>query len=251
MGAGLRSTAAGQWAHFTATRWQQLAAVARDDPAAEPAARAALADLYQSYSLPVYASVRRRGYGRQDAQDLTQDFFVHLLEKNTLRRVDQQKGKFRTFLLGALDRFLHDAAGRGTTRKRGGQFQMVSLDATTFEAAEPLAAVETLTPDRAFELGWAKILVSSTLERLRAEMTSEGRGDLLEALRGYILGADEAAYQQTADRLGLSLGALKTTIFRLRARYRALLRESVAGTLNDPTRVEAELQELGAALRAH
>ncbi len=108
-----------------------------------------------------------------------------------------------------------------------------------------------MTPDRVFELGWAKVLVGSTLERLRAEMVAEGRGDLLGDLSGYILGADEVAYQQTADRLGLSLGALKTMIFRLRARYRALLRELVAATLNDPTRVEAELRELGAALRAH
>ena len=249
MSAGLDSTAARGWAHFTATRWPQLAVAARGNPGADPAVRSAQGGFYQGYSLPVYAFIRRRGYGRQDAQDLTQDFFVHLLEKNTLRRADPRKGKFRTFLLGALERFLHDAADRVATQKRGGQHMFLPLDEATFTRGEHLAAAETLTPDRAFELGWAEALVNSSLERLRAEMSAEGRETVFDQLRDYVLGAEDAAYQETADALGLSLGALKSVIFRLRARYRAILREAVADTLDDPTRVDAELRELSAALR--
>jgi DNA-directed RNA polymerase specialized sigma24 family protein len=163
-------------------------------------ARAALDGLYRVYCYLVYAFIRRRGYCRQDAQDPTQDFFVHLLEKGTLVRADPQRGRFRSFLLTALDYFLAHAAERARAGKRGGGCQWVFLDDEAAENSYQVAAPEGMT----------------------AEIT---------------------------DALSLSLGALKTTIHRLRGRYRELLREEVARTITKPAEVEEELRYLRAALR--
>ncbi len=246
MDAPLDSTA-GARSNFLTTQWG-LVTAASAQGAAE--ARAALEELYRLYCYPVYAFIRRRGYGRQDAQDLTQDFFVHLLEKGTLGRADPQRGRFRNFLLGALEHFLSNAAERASACKRGGGCQWVFLDDDAAEDRYQLAAPEGLTAEKLFEAQWAGALVEATFTRLRFELESEGSGHLFEALQGFLPGREASSYQQVADALNLSLGALKTAIHRLRGRYGTLLREEVARTVAAPAQVDEELRYLRAALRS-
>jgi DNA-directed RNA polymerase specialized sigma24 family protein len=243
--ASLDSKAGGR-PNFVTTQWGLIAAASVEGTAE---ARAALEELYRLYCYPVYAFIRRRGHGRQDAQDLTQDFFVHLLEKDTLGRADRQRGRFRSFLLGALDYFLAHAAERARAGKRGGGCQWVFLDDDTAENSYQLAAPEGMTAEKVFDARWAATLVESAFARLRSELESEGKGHVFEALQGFLLGAKDASYQQVADALSLSLGALKTIIHRLRGRYLALLREEVARTVATPGEVDQELRYLRAALR--
>lgn len=189
-----------------------------------------------------------RGYGRPDAQDLTPDFFVHLLEKGTLGRADAQRGRFRSFLLGALDHFLAHADERARARKRGGGCALVFLDDETAETRYQLAAPEALTAEKVFEVRWAAALIDAAFAGLRLEMEAEGKGRLFEALQGFLLGEEETPYQQVADALGIGLGAFKTALHRLRGRYRARLREEVARTVAAPEEVDGELRSLRAAL---
>ena len=212
-------------------------------------ARAALEELYRLYCYPVYAFIRRRGYGRHDAQDLTQDFFVHLLEKGTVGRANPQRGRFRNFLLGALGHFLANAAERAGARKRGGGCEWVSLDDDATEERYRLGAPEALTAENLFDAQWAGALVEATFVRLRSELESEGKGRLFEALQGFLPGMEEPSYQQVASALNLSFGAVKTAVHRLRVRYGALLREEVARTVTTPSEVDQELRYLRAVLR--
>jgi DNA-directed RNA polymerase specialized sigma24 family protein len=245
MDAALDSTAGGR-PNFATTHWG-LVAAASAEGAAE--ASPALEELYRLYCYPVYAFIRRRGHSRQDAQDITQDFFVHLLDKGTLGRADSQRGRFRNFLLGALDYFLAHAAERARAGKRGGGCQFVFLDDDAAEDRYQLAAPEGITAEKVFEARWAAAIVESAFARLRSELESEGKGHLFEVLQGFLLGREDASYQQAADSLSLSLGALKTAIHRLRGRYRALLREEVARTVAKPAEIDEELRFLRAALR--
>ncbi len=242
--AALESTAVGR-PNFLTTQWG-LVATASGQGTTE--ARAALDGLYRVYCYPVYAFIRRRGYDRQDAQDLTQDFFVYLLEKSALGRADPRRGRFRSFLLGTLDHFLAHAAERARTRKRGGDCQFVYLDDDTAENRYQLAA--RMTAEKIFEARWAAALIEAALARLRVELQASGKGRLFEAVQNFLLSGENASYQQVADRLGLSLGTIKTAIHRMRSRYRALLREEVGRTVATPAEVEDELRCLRAALSA-
>ena len=246
MDAALDSTVGGR-PNFLTTQWGLVAAASAED-AAE--ARAAFEELYCLYCYPVYAFIRRRGHDRQEAQDLTQDFFVHLLEKGTLGRADPQRGRFRSFLLGALGHFLAHAAERARAKKRGGDCQFVYLDEEAAEARYQLAAPEGMTAEKLFDVRWAATLIDAALGRLRGELELEGKRRLFDTLHGFVVAGEDASYQQAADVLGLSLGALKTAIHRLRSRYRALLREEVARTVTTPSEVDEELRHLCAALRS-
>jgi DNA-directed RNA polymerase specialized sigma24 family protein len=241
--ARLDSTA-GRRPNFVTTQWGPVVA-ASVEGAAE--ARAALVELYRLYCYPVYAFIRRRGHGRHDAQDLTQDF--HLLEKGTLGRADPQRGRFRSFVLGALDHFLAHAGDRSCAAKRGGGCQWVFLDDDAAQDCYQLAAPEGMTAEKIFDARWASALLEAAFGRLRGELQSEGKGYLFEALQGPLVGREDASNQQVADSLSLSLGALKTIIHRLRGRYRALLHEEVARTVAAPAEVEEELRYLRAPLR--
>jgi DNA-directed RNA polymerase specialized sigma24 family protein len=242
VGATLDSTAGGR-PNFHTNQWG-LVVAASAEGAGE--ARAALEELYRLYCYPVYAFIRRRGHGRQDAQDLTQDFFVHLLEKGTLARADPRRGRFRSFLLGALDYFLAHAAERARAGKRGGSCQWVFLDDEAAENSYQLAAPEGMTAEKIFDARWAAALFEATFARLRGELRSEGKGHLFEALQGFLLGREDASYQQVADTLSLSLGGLKTVIHRLRGRFQALLREEVARMVTKPAEIDEELRYLRA-----
>src|SRR5271169_6250710 len=155
--APLDSTAGGR-PRFHTTEWLTVAAASAEGTAE---ARAALEELYRLYCYPVYAFIRRRGHGRQDAQDLTQDFFVHLLEKATLGRADSQRGRFRSFLLGALDHFLAHAVERARAGKRGGGCELVSLDDDAAENSYQLAAPEGMTAEKVFETRWAAAILEA------------------------------------------------------------------------------------------
>lgn len=217
-------SAAGGRPNFLTTQWSLVVAASAQG---DVASRDALEELYRLYCYPVYAFVRRRGHGSQDAQDLTQDFFVHLLEKGTLSRADPERGRFRSFLLGAPDYFLAHAAERARAGKRGGGCQWVFLDDDAAENSYQLAAPEGMTAERVFDARWAATMVETAFARLRGELELESKGHLFQALKGFLLGTEDASYQRIADGLGLSLGAVKTVIHRLRGRYRALLREEV------------------------
>jgi RNA polymerase sigma factor (sigma-70 family) len=213
-------------------------------------ARDAWEDLYRTYCYPVYTFIRRRGYHRPEAQDLTQDFFVHLIEKETLRRADRNKGRFRSFLLGSLEYFLADKARRNRAAKRGGDCEFVFLDGELAADCErQLAAPEAQTPERLFEARWAAALVGQTFARLREEMAAANKARLFDTLRDYVAGNEDASYQQAADELELSLPALKSAIHRLRIRYGALLRAEVARTVSNVNEVDDEVRHLQAALR--
>ena len=248
--AALNSTAGGR-PGFVSTQWSLLVAAAgRGSAAADPHAQDAWAELYRAYCYPVYAFVRRRGHLRPQAQDLTQDFFVHLLEKGTLSRADPNKGRFRTFLLGALELFLAEATRRNRAQKRGGQGRFVFLDdPDRAENQYQLAAPAWETPEKLFDAQWAVTLLGVVFTRLREEMAQAGKERLFTALQGYVAGAEDSSYQDAADALGLSLSAFKSQVHRLRGRYGVLLREEIARTVTDPAEGEAELRHLRAALR--
>jgi RNA polymerase sigma-70 factor (ECF subfamily) len=211
--------------------------------------RSAIEELYRAYSLPIYFFIRRRGKSRQDAQDLTQDFFLHLLEKKTLRRADRARGKFRTFLLGALQYFLADKADYASAKKRGGGAAMVFLDDDSAERQYQLAAPNEVNAEELFQRRWAVVLTGLAMLRLQEEMVASGKTRQFEALKNLIHGTDPDSQGNVANQLGISAEAVRKTLQRLRSRYRDLLREEVARTVADPQDVEREMKDLRALLR--
>ena len=221
---------------------------AKGAPSEKAAADDALATLCRAYWPPLYTFVRRRGYSAADAQDLTQDFFIHLLETEALAKVDPNRGRFRTFLLAALKNFLATAHERSRALKRGGGREFLPLDAVVAEAEAAAHLGEAPTPgeeDRLFEQRWATALVGRALERLRADMAAEGKERLYEELQVFVTGAGPLPDQaETAARLGLPFATLRTHIRRLRERYRDALRAEVGRTVATAAEVDDELRHL-------
>ena len=216
--------------------------------ASSPEAGCALEDLCTVYWLPLYAFVRRSGYSEHDAQDLTQEFFARLLEKGWLGAADRKRGKFRTFLLTALKHFLANEWDRSQRLKRGGGHAFLSFDGATAEARYGMEPQDHRTPERAFERRWALALLDSVLTRLREEYATAGKATAFEELKGAITGT-AAPYEQIAARLGVTENAVKLGVYRLKQRYRELLRAEVAQTVAAPGEIDAELAHLLAALR--
>jgi len=236
------SSTAGKQIRFETTHWSLVLAAAEDEER-----RDALEVLYRSYCSTVYSFIRRRGYGRQDAQDLTQDFFMHLVEKNAFRRADPNRGKFRTFLLGSLEFFLQHAYQRARAEKRGGQANVVFLDDESAEAYYQLAD-PGLTAQQVFDARWAGTLIENALTRLQTEMERAGKRDLYDQLLGFVVDAEKSSYFEVAQRIGLTMAATKAAIYRLRERYRELLKAEVARTVTNPADFEYELRELRSSL---
>ncbi|MBI2925629.1 MAG: sigma-70 family RNA polymerase sigma factor [Verrucomicrobia bacterium] len=212
---------------------------------ASPSARAALEKLCRTYWYPLYAYVRRRGHRPEDAQDLTQEFFVRLLQKNSFAGADRAKGRFRSFLLGALQHFLADEHDRASAKKRGGGQQFISWEQDFAEKRFAEEPTDELSPDKIFERRWALTVLEQAASRLRAEYQAAGTGQLFEHLKGYVTGEGAApTYAATAAQLGLSESAVKSAIFRLRRRYYELVREAVAQTVADPRELEEEIRHL-------
>lgn len=229
---------------FVTTHWSVVLS-ARDQGSAT--SNEALEALCRTYWYPLYAFVRRQGRTPHDAQDLTQEFFARLLEKDYLKAAAPDKGRFRTFLLVALKRFLANEWDRQRAQKRGGSNPVVSIDQELAEsrfAAEPAQ----LQPDLLFDRQWARTLLDHTMLRLREEYMSSGRAKLFELLRS-CLARDESAlpYAEIATRLNLTEPAVKMAVQRLRARYREILRAEIAETVASEDEVEEEIRHLFSA----
>ena len=202
--------------------------------------------LCTTYWYPLYAFVRRRGHSAHDAQDLTQGFFARLLEKKDLASVDRARGRFRSFLLAALDHFLINEWHRARTQKRGGATVLFSFDALDAESRlrhEPA----TDSPEQIYDRRWAMTLLDQVMARLRTEMAGAGKLAHFEALK-FCLTGERTAYAEVGARLAMSEGAVKVAVHRLRERYRALLRAEIAETVATPEEIEDELRALLAAL---
>jgi RNA polymerase sigma-70 factor (ECF subfamily) len=185
-----------------------------------PSGVAALQTLCQTYWYPLYLWLRRQGHAAHDAQDLTQAFFAHLLQNQRLDRASPAQGKFRSFLLASLKNFVTNQWDRSQALKRGAGFTFVSVDETLGEERLRREPSHDATPDKAFERTWALTLLDRVLTRLREQYAGEGKAALFEALEGCLSGdRDWAPYGSTAERLGLSQGALKMAVLRLRRRF--------------------------------
>ena len=205
----------------------------------------ALEALCRTYWFPLYAFVRRQGGNPHDAQDLTQEFFARVLEKGYLHSAQQAKGRFRTFLLIALKRFLANEWDRQQAQKRGGAAHIVPIDPELAESRFMAGPAHELQPDLLFDRQWALTLLDRTMTQLREEYVATGRAKLFELLRG-CLAKDESAlpYAEIASRLNLTEPAVKMAVQRLRARYREILRTEIADTVAGPEEVEEEIRHL-------
>lgn len=213
-----------------------------------PGSREALETLCRIYWYPLYAFVRRQGRNPHDAQDLTQGFFARLLAKDYLKLAAAEKGKFRTFLLVSLKRFLAGEWDREHAQKRGGFAVIVSIDEELAESRLAADLSHRLQPDVLFDRHWAMTLIERTMVRLEEEYLLSGRARLFECLRNCLV-KDEAAqpYAEVAARLHLTEAAVKMAVHRLRARYREILRAEIADTVSKPEEVEEEIRHLFSA----
>jgi RNA polymerase sigma factor (sigma-70 family) len=227
---------------FATTHWSVVLAAGR--PGSAESADA-MVSLCKTYWYPLYAYVRRRGHDAVSAQDLTQEFFARLLEKNYVAQADRARGKFRSFLLASLNHFLAKEWRRVSARKRGGGCTLISLD---FEAGERRYSLEPshdLTPEKMFERRWALNLLAETLSKVRDEYAIGGKLKLFDHLKPY-LGGDKnmVPYRQIAAELGMTLGTVKVAVHRLRRRCRELLVAEIAQTVAGPEEIEEELRDL-------
>jgi RNA polymerase sigma factor (sigma-70 family) len=234
-------------AQFGRTQWSVVLAAAgkRDLLPAEQA----LEKLCRVYWLPLYTYIRRQGESPHDAQDLTQEFFARLLEKDFLGSVDQTKGRFRSFLLAALKHFLSNQRDRARAQKRGGGQKLLSLDFSGAETNIGIQPADEQTPDKAFEKRWALTLLEQSLARLRREYTDRGSQELFEQLKTTLTeGRGGVAYAELATRLGMTEASVKMAVHRLKQRYREVLRAEIAETVAQESEVEDELREVFRAL---
>lgn len=233
---------------FHTTRWS----VVLDAGAADEArARDALGTLCRAYWVPLYAYARRRGAAPEQAEDLVQGFFARLLEKDGLARADPERGRFRGFLATAFARHMAKEHAKETAQKRGGGARPLSLDRESAESQYRLEpADDGRSPEQVFERRWAMTVLAGVMERLRDEWTRLGRTRDFDALSVFLGGHSPIpTHAEVADELGMTTGAVKVAVHRLRKRYRELLRDTVAETLGDEADVDAELRHLAAALR--
>ena len=223
---------------FVTTRWTMVLRAARADTTR---ARAALEDLCQAYWYPLYAYARRRGYSPHDAEDLTQGFFARILKLNSLAEVGRERGKFRAFMLAAMNHFISDEWDRTSAQKRAAQ-RTISLDAEMAENRYRSEPADKLTPESLFERRWAVTLLENVVKHLRSEYEASGQGALFMELRFAITGdKNTIPYAELASRLGLKEEALRVTVHRLRQRYRRALREEIAQTVADESEVVEEM----------
>jgi RNA polymerase sigma-70 factor (ECF subfamily) len=237
---------------FATTRWSLVLAGAQLE-SGEQQAREALTELCRTYWRPIFSFVWRRGYSSEDAQDLTQDFFLMILETNWLRHADESRGRFRSFLLKSLQNFLNHAAERKEARKRGGDLQFVSWDEWMAEAPSELSistqAVDSSPPEQVFDLRWATTVVEQALRRLREECEAKGRLRLFETLSPHLITERaEISYAALAKSLGVAETMVKKQLHNLRQRYRWLLRDEVTHTVDNPADVDDEIRHLCSVL---
>lgn len=227
---------------FATTHWSVVLAAGQG---AQPTAAEALEKLCQAYWYPLYAFLRQQGHGVEDAQDLVQGFFSHLLERGILQVADPGRGRFRSFLLGALKHFVCDETKKVKAQKRGGGQPLISLDWAAAEGRFQREPADEASPDRLFERRWATTLLGRALDRLRTERAAGERREQFEQLQDFVTGEKGSdSYAQAAGRLGISLSAVKSAILRLRRRYHELVWEEVGNTVSSLGEVEDELRYL-------
>jgi RNA polymerase sigma factor (sigma-70 family) len=234
-------------AQFATTHWTDVLAAGGVD---SPQRARALEQLCTAYWYPLYAFVRRQGHSPADAQDLTQEFFGRLLAMKYLEGIQTGRGRFRSFLLTAMKHFLCDERDRANAQKRGGGQRLISLDEQTAEGRYRLEPQTGASPEKLYDRRWALTLLERALERLREEHVMAGKGDMFDQLRGFITG-DRAgtSYAELAGRRGMTEGAVKMTVTRMRQRYRELLRAEIAQTVENPADIDEEMRYLAAILQ--
>lgn len=233
----------GRQGQFATTRWSVVLAAGANLSSA--GAREALATLCETYWYPLYAFLRSRGYDAEDAQDLTQAFFARVLEKHTIGQADPARGRFRSFLLAALKNFAANEHDREITKKRGGGAPIVSLELEGAEGRFQLEPPSDETPERIFDRRWALTLLDRVMSRLKTEGPRAGRKSQFEGLKTYLTGDQpQLSYAQTASALGISEGAVKVAVHRLRRHFRDLVRDEIAQTVSSPEEIEDELRHL-------
>ena len=231
---------------FVTTHWSVVLTAGGSDTAG---ARHALEKLCQTYWYPLYAYVRRRNFSPADAEDLTQEFFARFLEHDWVADADREKGRFRTFLLSAMNHFLANEWDKAQAQKRGGGAPLLPLEFDTAETRYSREPADEVTAEQHFERRWALALLETVTSRLRTEYAQEGKGELFAALSPCLVGDRTAQpYEELAKKLALSEGAVKSAVHRLRQRYRQLLRDEIAHTVAGPGEVEEELRHLIAVL---
>ena len=234
------TTQKGAW--FANTRWTLIAAARC---ANSPGAAEALETLCRTYWYPLYAYVRRQGHNAEDAEDLTQGFFCHLLERQFLESVDRQKGRFRSFLLASFNYFLSHQRVMARAQKRGGGQPLVSLDDESPEQRFHREPVSNDTPEKMFERRWALTVLEQAQARLRDDYQSHGKAALFDRLRAFLKEEGDAAqYRQEAVALGMTPGAVTVAVHRLRQRYREMILAEISRTVSAPEEVESEYRYL-------
>jgi RNA polymerase sigma-70 factor (ECF subfamily) len=231
---------------FQSTLWSQVRVAGRSDA---PNARQALEALCRVYWNPIYAFLRRYGHDHHAAKDVTQGFFVYLLEEGLLQKANPERGRFRSYLLGALKFFVSNQQARERALKRGGGVIMVSVDAEAADAQQFSEPSTTMTPERLFDRKWALAVLGEAMERLAAEYRRVGMAEEFAVLQPHLTGDAEGNLPDLGRRLGKSDGATRVLVFRLRNRFRRLIRAVLADTVGDLDQVETELRHLGEALR--
>ncbi len=229
-------------AAFATTHWSVVLTAGQGS---EAQASAALEQLCRTYWYPIYAYVRRQGRTPEDAQDLTQEFFVRLLQTNSIARAEPGRGRFRSFLLGALKHTLADQQARATAQRRGGGRTLLSWDQLKGEERLRAERTDELSPEQAFDRHWAISVLEQASERLSAEYNTPEQTRVFRELKPYVTGDSSVApYAATASRVGLSESAVKSAIHRLRHRYYALVRDEVAQTVTNHEDLEEEIRYL-------
>ncbi|MEM1085291.1 MAG: sigma-70 family RNA polymerase sigma factor [Verrucomicrobiota bacterium] len=231
---------------FATTRWTLVVDAARGS---ETAAVDALGALLRTYWQPLYRYARRKGKSKEDAEDLVQGFMLHLIEARSLDGLDRSKGRFRAFLLACFNHWMTNEWRHATRQKRGGGQTILSFDWEDAETGLQLDPVDPPSPDRHFDREWALALLSKVLDELEAASEAEGSGEQFRQLKPCLTAdSNKIAYARIATELNVSEGSLRVAVHRLRKRYRKLLTDEVARTLDSPESVDDEMQALFAAL---
>lgn len=237
---------------FASTRWTMVVDAGKSQTPPDQAF-SALSELCRIYWRPIFLFLRRQGSNPSEAEDLTQGFFAHLIESRAYARADREKGRFRSFLLGALKHFVAHARAHDRTQKRGGGMILAQLDTAAIAEADARAgSAQSWSAERVYEHEWAETLLRQALNRLAEECALAGKDELFKQLNSHLSVTSAAIpYEEMSLRLGRPMTTLRSDVARLRSRYRAILREEVAGTVAEASEVDAELRHLCEVLAAN